>query len=451
MREELIETFDKIYVMDLHGNSLLKETAPDGSSDKNVFDIQQGVAILIAVKEESSGENGLPAEVFYYDLWGSRDYKYTFLATSEINSIEWETLNPIKPNYFLAPKDFDLNEEYLLFWSVASIFSQYAAGVKTRRDNLLVDLEREVLANRFRDIAVNDDLEYLKKSYRINDTKYWNIAEAKMHISKDEVEKKISEYVFRPFDIRWVYYEPNIIERGDARWNLMRHLLESNLSLLSMRGIREEEFNHFFVCDKLVSKDAVSIKDNAFVFPLYLYPDTQNEQGNLFAEKKPNFSESFLKNIRQKLGYTPTPEAIFYYIYAIFHSPTYRQRYAEFLKIDFPRVPLTANKKLFKALGTKGEELVELHLMKSKKLNKLITKMGGEGDNAVTKISYNPKERRVYINKNRYFEGIDPEIWKFQIGGYQVLDKWLKDRKKAKRTLSFNEVLHYQKVVVALQ
>jgi predicted helicase len=150
-------------------------------------------------------------------------------------------------------------------------------------------------------------------------------------------------------------------------------------------------------------------------------------------------------------NYVPTPEAIFYYAYAIFHNPTYRQRYAEFLKIDFPRLPLTRDNELFKVLGEKGQELVELHLMKSKKLNKLITKYSVSGDNAVTEVSYKPLEQRAYINKQQYFEGIIPEVWAFKIGGYQVLDKWLKDRKKAKRSLTFDDVLHYQRVVVALK
>ena len=168
------------------------------------------------------------------------------------------------------------------------------------------------------------------------------------------------------------------------------------------------------VTDRVVDNRAFySNKGTMALAPLYLYPDTQNQQGNLFVERYPNLSSDFLTSIREKLGYTPAPEAIFYYIYAIFHSPTYRQRYAEFLKIDFPRVPLTANNKLFKALAAKGEKLVELHLMKSKKLNKLITKIGGEGDNAVTKIAYQPKSQRVYINKTRYFEGIAPEVWEF--------------------------------------
>jgi predicted helicase len=275
--------------------------------------------------------------------------------------------------------------------------------------------------------------------------------ERKAALVEGYIPSLLKPYFYRLFDIRWIYFSKRILKRPVT--DLMQHLFQENMALILCRQQVEVGFRHVFVTNLLGDGNATSLKSREFnyYFPLYTYPDTQNEQGNLFAEKKPNFSESFLKNIRQKLGYTPTPEAIFYYIYAIFHSPTYRQRYAEFLKIDFPRVPLTANKKLFKALGTKGEELVELHLMKSKKLNQLITKTGGEGDNAVTKISYNPKERRVYINKNRYFEGIAPEIWEFKIGGYQVLDKWLKDRKKAQRTLSFDEVLHYQKIAVALK
>ena len=233
----------------------------------------------------------------------------------------------------------------------------------------------------------------------------------------------------------------------------MQHLLQENIALILCRQQVELGFHHVFITNMLGDCNAISIESREFnyYFPLYTYPDTANQQGNLFVERSPNFSSGFLSAIREKLGYIPTPEAIFYYIYAIFHSPTYRQRYAEFLKIDFPRVPLTSNDKLFKDLGAKGQALVDLHLMKSKKLNKLITKMGGDGDNAVTEVTYKLAEQRVYINKNRYFEGITPNVWEFKIGGYQVLDKWLKDRKKAKRTLSFDDVLHYQKVVVALK
>ncbi|MEM8780279.1 MAG: type ISP restriction/modification enzyme, partial [Cyanobacteria bacterium P01_G01_bin.49] len=178
--------------------------------------------------------------------------------------------------------------------------------------------------------------------------------------------------------------------------------------------------------------------------------DTENQQGNLFEEKTPNLSPKFLAAIQERLGYIPTPETIFYYAYAMFHSPTYRQRYAEFLKIDFPRLPLTKNKQLFTTLATKGETLVNLHLMKSKQLNHLITQYQGDGENQVTQVKYSSQKKQVSINKTCHFTGIPEDIWEFKIGGYQVLDKWLKDRKKANRNLSDEDILHYQKIVVAL-
>jgi len=235
----------------------------------------------------------------------------------------------------------------------------------------------------------------------------------------------------------------------------MHHIIsKENLGMVFRRQVAlQDDYSHFIVTNHAVDNRAFySNKGTMALAPLYLYPDDANPQKSLLEEQcKPNLSQNFLDLIREKLDFMPTPEAIFYYIYAIFHSPTYRQRYAEFLKIDFPRVPLTSNDQLFKDLGAKGQALVDLHLMKSKKLNKLITKMVCEGDNAVTEVTYKPPEQRVYINKDRYFEGIAPEVWEFNIGGYQVLDKWLKDRKKAKRTLSFDDVLRYQKVVVALK
>ncbi|NEP42582.1 MAG: N-6 DNA methylase, partial [Okeania sp. SIO2H7] len=453
MRKELLGSFDTIYVMDLHGNSLLKETAPDGSPDKNVFDIQQGVAILIAVKEKSSGKNGSPAEVFYYDLWGSRRDKYEFLNRLGVESVAWNNLKPVEPNFFFTlENDSKKLEEYKQLLSVARVFRSYSTGFETGCDRQLIEFERDKIEGFIKVLldanVSNDNIENL---YGMKNTSGWPLTRRRLQLIEDGFQEDCLQLIsYRPFDNRYTYYN-SFLRR--AQLENLRHLCQPNLALITSRIIKGETANHCFLTTTPTEKIFLSPKtsNNAFIFPLYLYPDTQNKQGNLFTEKEANFSESFLKTIREKLGYIPTPEAIFYYIYAIFHSPTYRQRYAEFLKIDFPRVPLTANNQLFKALGEKGKELVELHLMKSKKLNKLITNTGGEGDNAVTKTTYKPKEGRVYINKTRYFEGIAPEIWEFKIGGYRVLDKWLKDRKKAQRILSFDEVLHYQKVVVALK
>ena len=300
------------------------------------------------------------------------------------------------------------------------------------------------------------DEEYSRK-YNLKDNRDWKFKKARQVLKNDsEWAKKLITCLYRPFDC---YFSKVAMDR--PRTLLQQNLTQENIAIgVGRQGNAVEDPQWTLVSVATCPVDANIFRRGGInIFPLYLYPNIQNQQSSLFLEKSPNLSSDFLAAIKTKLGYIPTPEAIFYYIYAIFHSPTYRQRYAQFLKIDFPRVPLTSNNQLFKDLGVKGKELVDLHLMKSKKLNKLITKMGGEGDNAVTQITYNcvsnrvsvPKEKRIYINKTSYFAGIAPEVWEFQIGGYQVLAKWLKDRKKAKRTLSFDDVLHYQKVVVALK
>jgi predicted helicase len=450
--------------MDLHGNSLLKETTPEGNVDQNVFDIQQGVAILIAVREKSEPDyfstayksrDGVKemAKVLYYDLWGSREDKYKFLESASLDNINWIEVKPTEPNYFFAPKNLDYEDEYNKELSINDIFPVYAAGVKTRRDNVCVDYDRETLLNRFCDISINTNLEELKEKYNIKDTEYWNLEKAKLDIKQDEIESKLLLYAYRPFDNRWVYYNHKIIERGDSRKELMGHLLKgNNIALLSCRQQVEPGFYHIFCSEILTEHCTVSLKSReaTYVFPLYTYPNTENDQTNLFIERTPNLSPTFLKTIKEKLGKIPTPEKIFYYAYAIFHSPTYRTRYAEFLKIDFPRLPLTSNQKLFHELAIKGEELVNLHLMKSDKLNNLITTYQTIGDNQVTEVTYNSELQRVYINKQSYFTDIPPHIWEFKIGGYQVLDKWLKDRKNANRKLSVEEINHYQKIVIAL-
>ena len=464
MREELLKYFDTLYIMDLHGNSLLKETTPEGNVDQNVFDIQQGVAILIAVREKSEPDyfstayksrDGVKemAKVLYYDVWGRREDKYKFLESASLDNINWIEVKPTEPNYFFAPKNLDYEDEYNKELSINDIFPVYAAGVKTRRDNVCVDYDRETLLNRFCDISINTNLEELKEKYNIKDTEYWNLEKAKLDIKQDEIESKLLLYAYRPFDNRWVYYNHKIIERGDSRKELMGHLLKgNNIALLSCRQQVEPGFYHIFCSEILTEHCTVSLKSReaTYVFPLYTYPNTENDQTNLFIERTPNLSPTFLKTIKEKLGKIPTPEKIFYYAYAIFHSPTYRTRYAEFLKIDFPRLPLTSNQKLFHELAIKGEELVNLHLMKSDILNTLTTTYQAIGDNQVTEVTYNSELQRVYINKQSYFTDIPPHIWEFKIGGYQVLDKWLKDRKNANRKLSVEEINHYQKIVIAL-
>ncbi|MGB3692294.1 MAG: type ISP restriction/modification enzyme [Spirulinaceae cyanobacterium] len=391
------------------------------------------------------------AKIYHTHVWGSRQDKYRYLQEHDVTTVEWAELTPEAPFYLFIPQNKECKSEYEAGWKITDIMPVHVYGFKTHRDHYAIDFDLIALKSRIKELVntfFTDNPNYPSK-YKLGLWNYKNAAQ-KLSSQEDYLEH-LDVCAYRPFDNRFMFYSNSVMDR--IRPELERHIFKKdNICLVCSRQISSREYQHFFVTHLVPNDCLISniTRESNHNFPLYLYPNTQNQQGNLFIEKTPNFSSNFLTAIKNKLGYIPTPEAIFYYVYAIFHSPTYRQRYAEFLKIDFPRLPLTSNAQLFKDLGEKGQELVELHLMKSKKLNKLITKVGGDGDNEVTKVTYNPKKQQVYINKTRYFADIPPEIWEFKIGGYQVLNKWLKDRQKAKRSLSFDDVLHYQKIVIAL-
>ncbi len=465
MREELLKYFDTLYIMDLHGNSLLKETTPEGGIDQNVFDIQQGVAILIALREKTEPDyfskvykdrSGVKemAKVFYYDLWGKREVKYKFLEEVKFREVEWIELQPTQPNYFFAPKNFDLATEYNQGWSVSDIFPINSSGITTHRDNFVIDFDKEVLLERIKYfLNPNTTQNDIESKYNLKESNDFNIQKTRqsfLNLDIDYIQSLIHPILYRPFDRRYIFFSELFCER--LRKEIMDNLILNNLALILPRQQKEIGFKHCFVTDIVGEGNNISIhsRERSYHFPLYIYPDTENQQGNLFLERTSNFSPEFLTAIKEKLGYIPTPEKIFYYAYAIFHSPTYRQRYAEFLKIDFPRLPLTKNDKLFNNLATQGEQLVNLHLLKSDQFNQLITTYEGEGDNQVTQVIYNDQLQRVYINPKKYFTNIPKQIWEFKIGGYQVLEKWLKDRKKGDRVLSNEDIIHYQKIVIAL-
>lgn len=391
---------------------------------------------------------------YHVDIWGSREDKYSYLNENDFNTIEWKEIFPTSPFYLFIPQNQDLLAEYNQGWKITDIMPVNSTGIKTHRDHFALDFDADVIRKRiedFRNLNIADDV--IAQKYDIADTRDWKIKESRHSLANNyEWEKYFTHCLYRPFDWRNYYHHQNIVEL--PRYEVMNQMiLGDNLGLICSRQQSQADIWSLIWVDKgIIECCAISnkTKETNYLFPLYIYPNTENNQYNLFTQRNSNFSPNFLSEIKAKLGYIPTSEQIFYYAYAIFHSPTYRQRYAEYLKIDFPRLPLTSNDKLFNNLAKKGEELVKLHLMKSQQLNCLITKYQGEGDNGVTEVTYKSQQQRIYINKNRYFEGIPPEIWGFKIGGYQVLDKWLKDRKKANLSLSFDDILHYQKIVVAL-
>ncbi|NLQ04647.1 type ISP restriction/modification enzyme [Cylindrospermopsis raciborskii] len=447
MRQHLMNSFHGIYIYDLHGNSKKKETDIDGGKDENVFDIQQGVSITLAVK---SGDK----YINYSDLYGSKTYKYDVLNESTFNSTKFIKLKPQSEFYLLIKQDSNLSTEYEDYPKINQVIPFYSTGIKTHRDHFVFDFDYKNLYHRirdFRDLIIGH--EDLVKKYSLTDTKDWKITAKRESLASNlDWQNYFTKCVYRPFDLREYYHHEDAVDR--PRNNIMSHLIRSSNVALVLARQQSQQGNWRLVMVTNFLTECCSIsnktKETGYIFPLYLYPDT-NQPQELQQKKRPNFSEEFLKKIEISLGYLPTPETIFYYIYAIFHSPTYRTRYAEFLKIDFPRVPLTRNNNLFCQLAECGEQLVALHLMKSPKLNNLITQFTPNGGNQIVDAGH-PKytQNAVVINKKGdKFVGVPEEVWNFYIGGYQVCQKWLKDRKG--RTLTDDDIQHYQRVVIALQ
>ncbi|TKJ30092.1 MAG: N-6 DNA methylase [Chloroflexi bacterium B3_Chlor] len=473
MREQLLKSFSEIYILNLHGSQLLAEKAPDGGPDENVFDIRPGVAISLFVKKLDAEP---VASVTYGELWGARQRKYTYLGTNHVRTTDWQTVKPISPYLFFVPHDTKLLSEYQQGWSLTTVFLANSVAVGTYRDHLAVAFDEGELRSRIamlRDRTVADAR--ARDELGIRDTSNWTLSGAREAVHKDNAwQQRVHRYLYRPFDVRYIFYSADIVAR--PRPQVMRHMLNWNIGLLAVRRIRTPTPQHLLATTLVADKSAVSLKDNCSMFPLYAHLGPDEAEGGLFpteeVTREPNLAPEFIAAVADKLVLdfvsdgkgnlenTFGPEDIFHYMYAVFHSPTYRERYAEFLKIDFPRLPLTSDLKLFRALAEKGEELVALHLMESPKLNDLITTFPISDSNEVEKVRYAETSEvseglgglvrgRVYINKTQYFEGVEPDVWEFHIGGYQVLHKWLKDRKG--RKLSFDDLLHYQKIVVALK
>lgn len=411
MRWNLLSTFDKIYTINLHGNNKKKETCHDGSADENVFDIQQGVSINLFVKtgEKKATELG---KVYYYDLYGKREDKYAFLENTPFTEVEYKELNPIAPMYFFVPKDFELMEEYEKGVSLDCIFCQTNVSVVTAKDKILVDFNRKDLLNKV--------------------SSYYGEASNEF----------IQEYAYRPFDKRFIYYDTKLIER--AREILMKNFIgHDNIALLTCRQIAGNDWLHVSIDNHIVDDCRVSnkTKERGYVFPLYLYTDEFGKE-----TKVANLNEDEWQKFNNAIGRTTTPEELLAYIYAVLHSPRYRERYKEFLKIDFPRIPLPTSEAEFDRLAQIGQQLIDLHLMTDTQRWKCSTTFPEEGSQQIDLLKW--KDNKVWINEKQYFGNVPEEVWNFYIGGYQPAQKWLKDRKG--RTMSFDDIKHYLHIVHAL-
>ncbi|WP_432631516.1 type ISP restriction/modification enzyme [Brachyspira sp.] len=520
MRYSLLKSFDKIYILDLHGNVRKKEVAPDGGKDENVFDIMQGVSINIFVKNSNSSlktdchadvkdtarndnskthsslaiNQNLLAKVYHYDLFGKREDKYKFLFDNNLNNIEWKELKLKAPFFLFVPQDENKKIEYDKGYSVKDMFRIANVGIVTSKDAILIANDKEELKNK------------ILENYNEFNSSFVNIIS------------------YRPFDKRFIYYDDKKLER--ARKDVMEHFLlslrgqsprlksavgeqsnkidchadksarndnleSSNIGLVCDRGTKLQDISNIFISNSLI--DLHLVGSGSYIFPLYIY-DTENvrkilreeneEVGGMFEDieialrdktknkdshcehakagmlpseaiqnidchascqrhaygvearnddKKriENFTPKFREFINKKYGEIK-PEKILGYIYAVLFHKEYRKKYFDFLKIDFPKIPFVESKEDFLKFAKLGEELYNLHLGNSKIQKEVGEPMFEDNKNkneTISKINYNENEKKLFVNESLYFKNVDKEVWEYKIGGYQVLDKYLKSHK----------------------
>lgn len=453
MRWNLLHSFDKIYIIDLHGNSKKKETAPDGSKDENVFDIQQGVSINIFVKTGRKAKGAL-AEVYHADVYGRRQTKYDYLLANDIRSIAFEKVSPTAPFYFLMPKDETGREEYSRGFSINELMPINVTGIVSMGDTFAYADSQNILIDRLTNFL---NTEYSANKLNLLFGLGKNYADFVLQSKKSlKIDSdKIVPIVYRPFDIKWTIFDNKVLWR--PRTKVMQHFIDGdNIGLVIARQAITNNWSHVLATKDIVdNRIFYSNKGISICCPLYIY-DHQSE-------RTPNIDTDIVKKIAkaahlefeaEKSGDKDkfAPIDLIDYIYAILHSPVYREKYKEFLKVDFPRVPYPKGAEHFRRMSAIGSELRRIHLMEHPALSELITQYPITGNNTVEKIRWEllPDGRtgRIWINAEQYFDNVPITAWELYIGGYQPAQKWLKDR--IGKMLSYDNIMHYQRIIKVL-
>ncbi|TPI06769.1 DNA methyltransferase [Helicobacter pylori] len=461
LRRSLLECYDELYILNLHGSTRKKEKTPQGAKDENVFNIMQGVSINLFVKKAQATK-----KIYYYDVYGERAEKYAFLAQNDLNSIEWLELAPREPFYSLIPQETPLLEEYEQGFSVQDMFQVGGTGICSKKDHVVFHKDKKSLLKLLKDFSTLEPSE-LRRKYDIgDDSRDWRLNNAIREVKTNI--KRLEEYIvlcqYRPFDYRWTYYTPNSRTfLAYPVYDVFKHMLppptnpktlnqtRKNAALNTPRQLKnnDKSWTQCFISTHINDQGLSSGGNGAGVnYPLYQF-------------NNPNYTENFTLEFRSFIdkhyNHSFEPLEVLGYIYALLYSPNYRKRYADFLKADYPKILFTNNKDLFRALSLLGIELIGLHVLNKESLNYSFEKLKDDtiGESCykeahdrnpiIKKSLHNEPEQRLYINSSAYFMGVSEEIYNYMIGGYGVLDKYLKSHKN--EPCDFDHVTHIIKVI----
>ena len=442
MRKSLMDTFNEIDIINLHGD--VKKKCPDGSKDENVFDITIPVTITIFIKKQEKHNNTI---IKYAELYGTREDKFNFLNSHSLDNIEWEEVKPQAPNYMFKPTNGE-EPEYLDYVSLTDIFTEKAVGLMTGNDAITMKFSKNEVVSFINEFVKLSDEEGNKKYNTDNGD--WQFEKAKKDIVNTHIDiNNIVKVLYRPYDFRYTYFTGNSTGIHNRPSVLMCNMANrDNLAIVGVREVStrqntDNEYNHVFITNTIADKNTHT--KNSYVFPLYTYCNNKGKE----IEKKCNINHIFIEAIENKLKIKCivdfSYEDVIYYIYAIINSPMYRSRYITSIKYDYPKIPILADVKKFKALCKFGKELTETHLMKNNK-EVINVSYPVTGDNTVSKVKY--EDGKVFINKTQYFGNIPEEVYKAVIGGYQVVYKWLNYRKDM--VLSYEDIEHVEKMLNAI-
>jgi hypothetical protein len=433
MRQSLMKSYEQIFILDLHGNAKKKERAPDSGDNQNVFDIEQGVAISIFVKRP-----GLESRVFHADLWGNRLSKYEVLAESSPACLDWKIINPVAPDWLFKSQDEGLAKSYREFLAIPDVFSPSgdpAPGIVTTQDEFAISFTPPEARAKVLALLATATESYAREKFRLCSQGQWNYERAKQELAQIDLSSRLAPVLYRPFDERWTVWDRNVAVHRRER--VMNHFIKTNIGLVTTRVTKDRDA--VFCTSRIIDHKVAASYDISYVFPLYLYLSEDDRRENIAAD--------FRAFIDFRYEHHYTPEEILGYIYAVMHAPTYRTRYAEFLRIDFPRVPFPESADDFETLSVLGWALVQAHLLRELPRRGLAA-YHGQGDHGVEAVRYSPAEQAIAINKTQSFRPVPQAVWDFHIGGYQVLDKYLKSRRA--RALSLDEIDHVGAVADSL-